>query len=168
MVENKNCLFCGTTLSGRSDKKYCDDNCRNNYHYRLKKDSNIIIKSINASLIKNREILKSFITGMKTVVLKEKFVELNFDFDERRNTPEMISQIGQKESKDELIFSNDSIVDIKMLTYEGDYRYAKNEKSEITFGDATSDNNKLGVLKNNKIYSEQNTVIGKMRIFYKI
>lgn len=85
MVENKNCLFCGTILSGRSDKKYCDDNCRNNYHYRLKKDSNIIIKSINASLIKNREILKSFITGIKTVVLKEKFVELNFDFDVMTN-----------------------------------------------------------------------------------
>ena len=91
--------------------------------------------------------------------------ELNFDFDERCNTPEMISQIGQKESKDELIFRNDSIVYIKMLTYEGDYRYAINKKSEITFEDATSDNNKLGVIKNNKIYSEQNTVIGKMRFF---
>ena len=92
--------------------------------------------------------------------------ELNFDFDERRNTPEMISQIGQEESKDELIFRNDSIVYIKMLTYEGDYRYAINEKSEITFEDATSDNNKLGVLKNNKIYSEQNTAIGKMRMVF--
>ena len=92
--------------------------------------------------------------------------ELNFDFDERRNTPEMISQIGQEESKDELIFRNDSIVYIKMLTYEGDYRYAINEKSEITFEDATSDNNKLGILKNNKIYSEQNTAIGKMRIVF--
>lgn len=92
--------------------------------------------------------------------------ELNFDFDERRNTPEMISQIGQEESKDELIFRNDSIVYIKMLTYEGDYRYAINEKSEITFEDATSDNNKLGILKNNKIYSEQNTAIGKMRMVF--
>ena len=92
--------------------------------------------------------------------------ELNFDFDERRNTPEMISQIGQEESKDELIFRNDSIVYIKMLTYEGDYRYAINEKSEITFKNETSDNNKLGILKNNKIYSEQNTAIGKMRIVF--
>ena len=92
--------------------------------------------------------------------------ELNFDFDERRNTPEMISQRGKEESKDELIFKNDSIVYIKMLAYDGDYRYVINEKSEITFKDATSDNNKLGILKENKIYSEQNTVIGKMRIVF--
>ena len=92
--------------------------------------------------------------------------ELNFDFDERRNTPEMISQMGKEESKDELIFKNDSIVYIKMLAYDGDYRYVINEKSEITFKDATSDNNKLGILKENKIYSEQNAVIGKMRIVF--
>ena len=92
--------------------------------------------------------------------------ELNFDFDERRNTPEMISQMGKEESKDELIFKNDSIVYIKMLAYDGDYRYVINEKSEIIFKDATSDNNKLGILKENKIYSEQNTVIGKMRIVF--
>ncbi len=92
--------------------------------------------------------------------------DLKFDFDERRNTPEMISQIGKEESKNELIFKNDSIVYIKMMLYDGDYRYAINEKSEITFKNETSDNNKLGILKENKIYSEQNTAIGKMRIVF--
>lgn len=92
--------------------------------------------------------------------------DLKFDFDERRNTPEMISQIGKEESKNELIFKNDSIVYIKMMSYDGDYRYAINEKSEITFKNETSDNNKLGILKDNKIYSEQNTAIGKMRIVF--
>ncbi len=91
---------------------------------------------------------------------------VNFDFDERRNTPEMISQIGKEESKDELIFKNDSIVYIKMLNYNGDYQYTINEISEINFKDGTSYINKLGVLKGNKIYSEQNTPIGKMRISF--
>ena len=91
---------------------------------------------------------------------------VNFDFDERRNTPEMISQIGKEESKDELIFKNDSVVYIKMLNYNGDYQYTINEISEINFKDDISDINKLGVLKGNKIYSEQNTPIGKMKIVF--
>ena len=91
---------------------------------------------------------------------------VNFDFDERRNTPEMISQIGKEESKDELIFKNDSVVYVKMLSYDGDYQYMINEASEINFKDEASNINKLGVLKDNKIYSEQNTPIGKMRIVF--
>ncbi len=91
---------------------------------------------------------------------------VNFDFDERRNTPEMISQIGKEESKDELIFKNDSVVYVKMLSYNGDYQYMINETLEINFKDEASNINKLGVLKDNKIYSEQNTPIGKMRIVF--
>lgn len=67
---------------------------------------------------------------------------VNFDFDERRNTPEMISQIGREESKDELIFKNDSVVYIKMASFNGDYQYVINEKSEICFKGSASDNKK--------------------------
>lgn len=90
---------------------------------------------------------------------------LNFDFDEKRNTPEMIRQIGTEESKNELIFRNDSIVYIKMSVYDGDYQYSIDEKSEITFKDGDSNIN-IGILKDNKIYSEQNTAIGKMKITF--
>lgn len=82
MLENKsNCLFCGAVLSGRSDKKYCDDNCRNNHHYQLRKDDNTIIKSVNAILMKNREILKSLSANTKTLVMKKELVAANFNFD---------------------------------------------------------------------------------------
>ena len=37
---------------------------------------------------------------------------------------------------------------------------------EINFKDEATNINKLGVLKDNKIYSEQNTPIGKMRIVF--
>lgn len=90
---------------------------------------------------------------------------VNFDFDERRNTPEMISQFGSEESKDELIFKNDSVVYISMLDYNGDYQYMMNENSEIFLKDK-ADVNRLGFLKDNKIYSEHNTAIGKMRITF--
>ena len=91
--------------------------------------------------------------------------KVNFDFDERRNTPEMISQLGKEESKDELIFKNDSIVFVKMASYNGDYQYMISENSEISFKD-NDVVKKLGILKENKIYSEQNTAIGKMRIVF--
>ena len=29
---NKICHYCGAELKGRSDKKFCDDYCRNNYY----------------------------------------------------------------------------------------------------------------------------------------
>lgn len=28
----KKCLWCEKVINGRSDKKYCDDSCRNNYN----------------------------------------------------------------------------------------------------------------------------------------
>ena len=52
---------------------------------------------------------------------------ISFDFDERRNTPDMISQFGEEESRNELIFKNDSVVYIKMLGFNGDYQYFVNE-----------------------------------------
>lgn len=91
---------------------------------------------------------------------------ISFDFDERRNTPDMISQFGEEESRNELIFKNDSVVYIKMLGFNGDYQYFVNEKSEIIFKDKSSLFGELGVIKDNKIYSEQNTAIGKMKIIF--
>ena len=77
----------------------------------------------------------------------------------------MIHQMGREESKNELIFKNDSIVYIKMSVYDGEYHYTINENSEIRFKDV-SGFNILGVMKENKIYSEQNTAIGKMRVVF--
>ncbi|MBR4155727.1 MAG: hypothetical protein IKU01_03360 [Bacteroidales bacterium] len=90
--------------------------------------------------------------------------ELAFDFDERKTTPEMIAQYGKEESKNELVFKNDSIVYIKMYRYDGDYYYRLDEDNVVMFGDKNSINNKLGVYKNATIHSEINTVIGKMDI----
>lgn len=93
--------------------------------------------------------------------------ELTFDFNERKATPEMIAQYGKEESKNELVFKNDSIVYIKMYRYDGDYYYRLGEDNVIMFGEKNLTNNKLGVYKNDCIYSEVNTVIGKMDIKWK-
>lgn len=80
-MESGTCLFCGATLHGRSDKKYCDDMCRNNYHHNNKKDTIILVKNTNAILLQNREILRLLSKNNKTLVKKCELVNRDFDFD---------------------------------------------------------------------------------------
>jgi hypothetical protein len=60
-AEVKTCLACGKTIRGRSDKKFCDDYCRNNYNNQLKADDNNYVRNVNNILRKNRRILKEII-----------------------------------------------------------------------------------------------------------
>lgn len=53
------CLACGKIVKGRSDKKFCDDYCRNNYNNALKAGATNYMRNINNSLSKNRRILES-------------------------------------------------------------------------------------------------------------
>lgn len=77
------CLYCGTEIIGRSDKRFCDDSCRNNYHYHIKakSDSAIMIKRVNAQLLNNREILKSLCIGNRIVIEKKLLDDNLFDFE---------------------------------------------------------------------------------------
>lgn len=90
---------------------------------------------------------------------------MTFDFNEKRNTPEMISQFGREESSNELVFKNDSVVYVKMAAYDGDFRY-KQRNDTLFFGDNDNINNVLGIYKNDRIASEMNTAIGKMKVVY--
>ena len=61
----KNCLACDKPIKGRSDKKFCDDYCRNNYNNQLKVADNGIVRLINNTLAKNRRILQSLLPADK-------------------------------------------------------------------------------------------------------
>src|SRR5437868_6469308 len=80
--ENRSCLQCGKALKGRSDKKFCDDYCRNNYNNQLKANSNSYIRNINNTLGKNRRILEGFLpqSGEMSKVTKEKLLQHGFSF----------------------------------------------------------------------------------------
>lgn len=52
------CLMCSKPLKGRSDKRFCDDFCRNQHHNVLKGRENNLIRKVNNALMKNRRILK--------------------------------------------------------------------------------------------------------------
>ena len=51
------CLDCGGKILGRSDKKFCSDQCRNNYNNRINRDINNYVRNVHAQLRRNRKIL---------------------------------------------------------------------------------------------------------------
>jgi hypothetical protein len=77
---DKNCLDCGETIKGRADKKFCSDQCRNNYNNRLNSDTNNYVRNVNNILRKNRRILLGLNKDGKTNVHRDKLVKSGFNF----------------------------------------------------------------------------------------
>lgn len=76
----KTCLDCGETLIGRADKKFCNDQCRNNYNNRQNSDTSTQMRNINNILRKNRRILAALIPEDKITVHKDKLSAQGFNF----------------------------------------------------------------------------------------
>lgn len=76
----KECLFCHKIISGRTDKMFCDDRCRNNYYYRVNNQHIAYIRAVNKTLLKNRGILRTLNPNGRKQVLKKYLEELGFDF----------------------------------------------------------------------------------------
>ena len=84
VLEIKNCLACGRPLKGRVDKKFCYDNCRNNFNnqQKAKGSHSTYVRNINNTLLKNRKILESILpAGEETAKAnREKLQRLEFQF----------------------------------------------------------------------------------------
>ena len=82
VTETKKCLACGKQVFGRSDKKYCNDYCRNNYNNGLKGDYAKLIRNINNALRKNHYILQSLLPANEETskTTREKMSNLGFRF----------------------------------------------------------------------------------------
>jgi predicted nucleic acid-binding Zn ribbon protein len=76
-----NCLECGEKIIGRSDKKFCNDACRNAYNNKQNKDSTNLMRNMNNKLRKNYRILVEINTDGKTKITRSKLESLGFDFD---------------------------------------------------------------------------------------
>ncbi len=81
-VVQKICLTCGKTIRGRSDKKFCDDYCRNNYNNHLKAGDNNYVRNINNALRKNRRILTNLLPEKEEMkrISKDTLVQQGFLF----------------------------------------------------------------------------------------
>lgn len=77
-----NCLECGDKILGRSDKKFCNDACRNAYNNKQNKDTTNLMRNINNRLRKNYRILleQNFAEG-KAKTTRSKLSAEGFDFE---------------------------------------------------------------------------------------
>ena len=80
-TEKRFCQCCGLSLKGRSDKKFCDDGCRNTFNNQQNSIHNKGIQTINAILKRNRSILLAKLPeGKKQAkVLKEQLLIMGFN-----------------------------------------------------------------------------------------
>jgi transcriptional accessory protein Tex/SPT6 len=78
----RKCETCGKTLKGRSDKKFCDDFCRNNFNNRLKSTDNNYVRNVTNALRKNRRILQDCLPEDAELVktTSEKLHHAGFNF----------------------------------------------------------------------------------------
>ena len=78
----ENCLECGDKIIGRSDKKFCNDGCRNAYNNSNNKDSSNLMRNINNKLRKNHRVLseQKFVEG-KAKTTRNKLTSEGFDFE---------------------------------------------------------------------------------------
>jgi hypothetical protein len=82
-MKTKVCLDCYSQIIGRSDKKFCGDACRNNYHNNINSEKSEMIRYINNSLKRNRKILKTLINSEqgKANAFAHKLISKGFNFD---------------------------------------------------------------------------------------
>jgi hypothetical protein len=77
----RKCLDCGEIIYGRVDKKFCSDQCRNNYNNRMNTDNSVVVRNVNAILRKNRRILSELIPSEGKINLhKDKLINKGFNF----------------------------------------------------------------------------------------
>ena len=73
------CLLCKKELQGRRDKKFCNANCRSEYHNRFKRDNRVL--KINKTLLANRLIMARLLKQKKYhKVLKQDLLLSGMDF----------------------------------------------------------------------------------------
>ena len=74
------CLSCGDELFGRADKKFCSDQCRNDYNNKLRQSENNYVRNINNILKKNRRILESELEGNLKSINRDKLLQRGLTF----------------------------------------------------------------------------------------
>jgi hypothetical protein len=76
----KECSQCGQELSGRTDKKYCDQYCKSAHQYEKSKEGPLrFYNKVDNQLKLNRKILKLYNRAGKAVVRSQILLDLDFD-----------------------------------------------------------------------------------------
>ncbi|RYZ20896.1 MAG: hypothetical protein EOO16_15105 [Chitinophagaceae bacterium] len=94
MEPNTNaCHQCGHALRGRSDKKFCNDYCRNAHNNALKSTQYTVVRRVNAVLTRNRRVLAELLGQEEsTKASREELLLRGFQF--RYHTHQYVNQRG--------------------------------------------------------------------------
>lgn len=79
-LTKRKCLACGCEVHGRADKKFCTEQCRNNYYNQLNRDINCLVRNVNNILRKNRRILAALNPTGVVKVHRDSLLVKGFDF----------------------------------------------------------------------------------------
>jgi hypothetical protein len=79
---NRLCLQCQKPLRGRTDKKFCDDNCRNVFNNTIKAVPYNLVRNVNNQLAKNRRLLEEVIPAGEEMgkTTRDKMISKGFSF----------------------------------------------------------------------------------------
>ena len=81
---HRSCACCGDRIRGRSDKRFCDDVCRNRWHNQHRRVPALTggARNIQRRLVKNRGILVSLLgERVRCLVWEEDLVRAGFYFE---------------------------------------------------------------------------------------
>ena len=71
-IQLRACILCKKTVRGRTDKKYCSEFCRNNYHNHLRAAGTNLMRNINHALARNRRILHELFGDSPNIIKTSK------------------------------------------------------------------------------------------------
>src|SRR5690606_4617892 len=77
----KFCKECGDKFAGRSDAKFCSDQCRSSFNNKENGYQSSYVRKINAVLRRNRKILSDLNTSEGTEVTASELGRKGFDFE---------------------------------------------------------------------------------------
>lgn len=80
-MEKRQCLECQIPITGRADKKFCSDSCRNAFNNKMNAEATNLMRNVNSTLGRNRRILKLLNPSGKLKVPRETLLKNGFDFD---------------------------------------------------------------------------------------
>lgn len=81
-TKEKECAYCGTAIVGRVDKKFCSDQCRARVgnQKKLEGKGERLMREINGTLRRNRQVLQKASPEGKTTLRREVLLAAGFDF----------------------------------------------------------------------------------------
>ena len=81
----KQCIECGGSVFGRTDKKFCSELCRNSHNNKINSFSSNYVRNVNYMLRRNRRILEELTPSPPVRITKDKLLQKGFNFQYHTN-----------------------------------------------------------------------------------